>query len=276
MLLKYLGTAAGEGYPAIFCGCERCQNARKLGGKNLRARSSAIIDNKILIDFGPDNLLNIMRYGLDLTCIKTLLITHIHVDHFYLADLNWRLPNYASLPKAEKLNIYGSTDIDTKEINAISCPNDSAYGFRINVQKPFEPFYSEGYKITALPANHGTNNPYIYIIEKEGKAILYANDTGLLSDEAFDYIKNSGVIFSLVSLDCTAGARPIDYETHMNIERNLIFKTKLLSFGAANENTKFVLNHFSHNGFGTLHDDISTTAEGLGMIASYDGLEIEV
>ena len=55
-----------------------------------------------------------------------------------------------------------------------------------------------------------------------------------------------------------------------------MYVTEVFRHGCADETTKFVLNHFSHNGLGTLHDDISTTAEGLGMIASYDGLEIEV
>ena len=31
MKIKYLGTAAAEGVPAIFCNCETCKEARKLG-----------------------------------------------------------------------------------------------------------------------------------------------------------------------------------------------------------------------------------------------------
>ncbi len=33
MKLKYLGTAAAEGIPALFCRCEMCAYARKAGGK---------------------------------------------------------------------------------------------------------------------------------------------------------------------------------------------------------------------------------------------------
>ena len=32
MKIQYLGTAAAEGLPALFCGCEICQNARKTKG----------------------------------------------------------------------------------------------------------------------------------------------------------------------------------------------------------------------------------------------------
>ena len=32
MKLKYLGTAAAEGYPAMFCNCENCKKAQKEKG----------------------------------------------------------------------------------------------------------------------------------------------------------------------------------------------------------------------------------------------------
>ena len=51
MKIQYLGTAAAEGIPAIFCDCKTCQKARKLGGKEIRTRSQAIIDDRLLIDF---------------------------------------------------------------------------------------------------------------------------------------------------------------------------------------------------------------------------------
>lgn len=51
MKIKYLGTAAAEGIPAIFCECANCKRSRMLGGKNIRTRSQAIIDDVLLIDF---------------------------------------------------------------------------------------------------------------------------------------------------------------------------------------------------------------------------------
>ena len=35
MKLLYLGTAAAEGWPALFCSCPVCESARKEGGRNL-------------------------------------------------------------------------------------------------------------------------------------------------------------------------------------------------------------------------------------------------
>ena len=51
MKLTYLGTAAAEAVPAIFCNCEICKEARKLGGKNVRTRSQALINDDLLLDF---------------------------------------------------------------------------------------------------------------------------------------------------------------------------------------------------------------------------------
>gem|GEM_PF-4622368 len=33
MRLKYLGTAAAEAFPALFCSCEQCKAAEKTRGK---------------------------------------------------------------------------------------------------------------------------------------------------------------------------------------------------------------------------------------------------
>ena len=44
MEFTYLGTAAAEGWPAVFCRCKYCLEAQRLGGKNIRTRSQAIIN----------------------------------------------------------------------------------------------------------------------------------------------------------------------------------------------------------------------------------------
>lgn len=53
MKIQYLGTAA-EGLPALFCECETCKHAAFLGGRNIRTRSQAIIDDALLIDYPAD------------------------------------------------------------------------------------------------------------------------------------------------------------------------------------------------------------------------------
>ena len=54
MQLHYLGTAAAEGFPGLFCDCDTCRRARAEGGRSLRTRSQALIDGRLLIDLPAD------------------------------------------------------------------------------------------------------------------------------------------------------------------------------------------------------------------------------
>lgn len=54
MKIKVLGSAAAECCPALWCECEFCEKARNEGGKNLRRRTSYLIDDDTLVDLGPD------------------------------------------------------------------------------------------------------------------------------------------------------------------------------------------------------------------------------
>ena len=88
MKIQYLGTAAAEGYPALFCQCDSCERARELGGKDIRTRCQALVDDKILIDFPADTYMHALLHGFCLDKIETCLITHNHSDHLYPADAN--------------------------------------------------------------------------------------------------------------------------------------------------------------------------------------------
>ena len=53
MEILFLGTAAAEGTPAVFCDCKMCRYAREKGGKEIRSRSGALIDGKLKISVLP-------------------------------------------------------------------------------------------------------------------------------------------------------------------------------------------------------------------------------
>ena len=54
MKIKYYGTGDGYGIPEPFCSCRLCAYAREHGGKDIRTRSQAVIDD-IMIDFSKDH-----------------------------------------------------------------------------------------------------------------------------------------------------------------------------------------------------------------------------
>lgn len=55
MKKQFLGIAAYEGIPAMFCNCENCRTSMEKGGKNMRSCSQAIINDDLLLDFPSES-----------------------------------------------------------------------------------------------------------------------------------------------------------------------------------------------------------------------------
>lgn len=278
MKIKFLGTAAYEGIPAMFCVCESCKEARKRGGKNLRTRSQAIIDDKLLIDFPADTLIHTHMYGIDLSEIKDCLLTHTHSDHLYAEDLGMLLPGFSKTGKNLPFTFHGLYGAMLKINSYINGKTFNSKG--VLETKPMELFKPEQigeYKVTALKAIHDvTSFPAFYLIEnKEGKSLLYANDTHYFCDEVWEYFEKNPVKLSFVSMDCTNAMLPMNYIGHMCLDDNIKVKERLINMGCADENTIFCSNHFSHNGTNVLYEEYSEEAKKYGIITSYDGMEVE-
>lgn len=277
MKIKYLGTAAAEGIPAIFCDCENCVKSAELGGRNIRTRSQALVDGKILIDFPADTYAHFLRYKLPLSKIKTCIVTHSHSDHLYAAETEMRKKGFAHIEDGQPIVFYSDKSGYEMLIEASKKFNISENDVKVVRISPFEPFEAEGYKITPVRAAHDVkSSPVIYAIEKEGKSMLYANDTSELCKESMECLKKADKPFDLVSLDCTeANADEVGYIGHMNLKKCERLREVFKEQGLADENTKFVLNHFSHNGKNAVYDEFVKIAAESGFETSYDGLEIE-
>ena len=277
MKFKYLGTAAAEGVPALFCQCAVCKEAREKGGKYIRTRSQAMIDDDFLIDFNADTYMHFLRYGIDGSKIRHCIITHAHSDHLYPADLEMRLPDYANLDEESTLTIYGSKVVGKHISQEIF--EDLPFGrLKFTELKLHKTTEAGSCKVTPLTAIHGpATGPFIYLIEKEGKTILYAHDTHFLDESVFRYLGEHKVHIDLASLDCTSANVPeMTYVGHMNLKNNIEVKNRLLALGCADESTIFVCNHFSHNGLDVSYDTFRELAAAHGLLTSYDGMEIEL
>jgi phosphoribosyl 1,2-cyclic phosphate phosphodiesterase len=273
MKLHYLGTAAAEGIPGVFCACAACEEARKKRGKNLRTRSQALLDGKILLDFPPDSYIHSLSGALDLPAIRHLLITHSHMDHFFPEELQMRQPVFVASPP-ETLNIYGNRTVEAA-LEALREREHTAPSNTFTYARPFEPLNPAGYRVIPLPALHDRNEEcLIYALEHRGKTLLYAHDTGIFPDSTWNYLATAGLRFDLVSLDCTMMLGR-DGTNHMGLPDNIEVRSRLFSLGAADTNTVFVINHFSHNG-GLNHDDLSAAAAKEGFLTAYDGMELEL
>jgi len=275
MEIQYLGTAAAEGWPAVFCDCDICRRARKLGGKELRTRTQAIVDRKILIDFPPDTYTHALKYSLQLGQIQHLLVTHSHMDHFFPVELIHRHEHFGHNVKG-MLHVYGNETVERAFYDAVLIDRFKMHPLEEAVRfiklEPFADFMADGYHITPVLADHDKReNCFIYIIEKDGKCLLYGHDTGInLSQEAWNCIFSHK--YDLVSLDATMGKKQID-GYHMGLPDDLTFIKMLEERGCIHHNTIKVMNHFSHNG-GMTHEQLEAFGKEHGMIASYDGMKV--
>lgn len=278
MRLQYLGTAAAEGVPAIFCTCETCRRARKLGGKNIRTRSQALIDGKLLIDFPADTYYHSIRDGIDLTHIHNIINTHPHEDHLYPNELVNYKRGIATLPDDHPtFHFWGGNEM-ARILSPFADAPRMQGRVKLHEFTAFSPTEIDGYTVTALPAHHGTETPYIYMIEKDGKTLLYTHDTGAIDDKVWAYFEKVKPHFDLISFDCTKGNSTSDKATnhsHMGLGDIKVLKENLVAADYCDEHTRYIVNHFSHNWPSINYED-RTVYEAEGFIMSYDGMVVEV
>lgn len=250
--------------------------AGKAGGKDIRTRSQAILDDKILFDLPPDTYMHMLHGGLDLPKIQHLLITHTHQDHFYPEDLLFRSPGYAHEVPAP-LTLYGNQAMAARMADHVRANygDGSWLQGRVTWQKleAFVPVQIEGYTVTPLLAAHDRSEDcYIYLVEKDGQCLLYGNDTGVFPQSSWDYLR--GHKLSVVSLDCTTGKQP-EGSNHMGVADVLKVRERLLDMACGDSNTLFVATHFSHNGH-LLHAELEELLAPHGVLVAYDGMSVMV
>jgi phosphoribosyl 1,2-cyclic phosphate phosphodiesterase len=271
MKLTYLGTAAAEGFPAVFCNCDYCREARMYKGKNIRTRSQSMINDDLLIDLPADTYYHFLQNGIEGDKIKYLLVTHAHSDHFYYKELETREKPFAHKMRSENLEIFCSKSV-YEVIDSQGVPKNTT----VTLVNPFETVNVGKYTVTGLPARHaGGKGALIYLI-KADKTLLYAHDTGFFYDEVFDYIKTNKIVFDMVSFDCTnVDIKISDEGSHMgidNIERAIKRFTEL---GAITPDTILYINHFSHNA-NPLHHVLEERVKNIKLGVSYDGLTVDI
>lgn len=282
MKLHLLGTAGYEGWPAVFCGCDACRRARQTGGKNLRTRSNALVDDVFKFDFGPDTFHHALTYGLELGKLEHIIFTHGHPDHFYPAELTNLFPPFAQRTSDQpaELHIWGPDTVIQVIQNEIGAGLEQHGWVHLHELRPFTTVQVGDALLTPLPANHDPNQTcFVYIFERGGKRLFYGHDSAYFPDETWAYLEGRGEGSSVQKVDavllgCAFGPNP-GTKLHMNIETCLAVQQRLREAGCAHGGTKFIATHFSHTG-GLLHDELEAAFGDSGFIVAYDGLVVEV
>ena len=277
MKISILGSAAYERVPALFCHCPVCEQAKLLGGRNLRTQAQTVIDGELLVDFNQDNYQHFLFGKFDFSKVNNVIITHAHSDHFIPKDFCMTAPPYGH-NDIDIISIFGSNECG--EFFKDNCKEKTKCKYYAVV--PYQSFKVGKYTVTALPADHGTEEPMCYVIFDGKKTLLYNNDTGLFAEEVYRFLAQKAFKIDAVIADCTMGFYPnASGRGHMSFENNLTHKKRLTDIGIIDQSTKYIINHFSHNGL--IKDGVPLTAEDLeklardnGFISAYDGFTIEI
>lgn len=278
MKFKFLGTAAAEGFPAVFCRCEACETARRRRGKDIRSRAQALINNDLLLDFSSDTYAHALQYSLRLDEVRHIVVTHSHSDHCAMIDLLLRGGVYAHNMAEKVATVYGNEAV-RKHYEGFYSRMDSFVrkGSSFEELEAYKTIQAGDYEITPLPARHmSTETPFIYVLAYQGKRIFYCLDSGYPFEEVFEFLQTQGYRFDMVVLDCTLLDNPCEEtSTHMNKEFCLRVLDRLRENGNVDTDTKLFVTHFSHNG-NPIQERLEAMFMPYGIKVAYDGLEIEI
>ncbi len=278
MKIKFLGTAAAEGVPAVFCNCELCRTAKEKGGPNIRTRSQLLVGDSVLFDFPPDTYFHMVQNKLDLSAVENLFITHSHMDHFYPQELTRHGAPFAHNMTAGILNVYGNDTVIklAKKEMRYDLKKEAAQTLRLNAVKPYDKILLKNLTVTALPARHTKGeNCFIYLVSDGVSSFLQFNDSGILDDEVYEYLKNTGAKLGLVIFDCTYGYFRKGPGRHMGILDNVDERERMKAYGIVSNQTKYILTHFSHNS-GLTHEQTVEKVKDMDFTVAYDGMETEI
>lgn len=268
MKVRLLGTAAAEGIPAFLSSTRVSDYAREHGGKDVRTRSGALIDGCLKIDLPPDTLLHIHRDRLDARDWTAMLITHSDDDHFAIKEIQYGLYPF-SAENHLTFAIYGNEAIC--RMLACEYPN---WPIEVVETRSFQTFQQGPYIITPIRSHHiEDEDSQNFLIERDGKVLLYGTDTGIWQEPTWDFLK--GWTLDGLVIECTEGLNSTSYWGHLDADETLAVVNRLREMGCVSANTFITTTHHSHNGNAT-HAELEAFFNPHGIQVGYDGMEFEV
>ena len=226
MKITFLGTGAAD-WPI----------QRKDGMTEFRRLSSALIDDVLLIDPGPQVLDALKEYGKNTSDIRYIINTHKHKDHFQMETVNQLEADHAEF-------------FDLQSGDAVTLGK---------------------YTVRAYAANHSTSEKTVHFIITDGeKTLFYGLDGAWLLYDEVQAIKKYKPDFAV--LDATIGDVDGDYRIfeHNNLQMILEMKKTLSAYIG-----QFCISHMART-LHTDHKTLSEKMQVHRIIAAYDGLETEI
>lgn len=289
MKVTFIGTSAGEGYPGVWCECPNCSKARRLGGRNIRGNSCALVDDDFLIDMNGHFASMAPRLGIAPSKIRALLVTHPHMDHF-TPELLWTrgmAPELAELSEEEQrkrvspcftklpvLEVFGNAHVRKAMFAAPNVmENEANNRVAFHLIEDGASYTVNGMTFTPIRARHGGVRGFChnYILERDGKTLLYASDTGGYDPDMMEIVL--GRKYDCVIMEGTFGPGASE-EYHMSLKKNREMLKLFEEHRVWKHGVNFHLTHLCPH-WTPPHDEYAAMMKDEGIEVAYDGKIIE-
>lgn len=238
MDVTLLGTGAADGWPNPWCPCASCADNRRLG--LVRANTSALVDDRLLLDAGADMNRAAAHAGRDLTQVTTVCITHAHDDHCHPSFLLHRAWLDSPPPP---LRVIGPAPVIASCREWLEPGDESVTFVQVTAGDVVE---VDGYRITALPATHEAfGEAVLYAISDGSSSLLYATDTGPWAPGVREGL--AGWQLDLVMLEETFGEVPSKSPHHHDLATFGAALADLRAWGNIHPSTRCVAIHLGHH-----------------------------
>lgn len=263
MEVLLLGTGAADGIPNPFCRCATCAEARDRA--KLRTPTSVLVDERLLIDPGPEAPRQVSRLGRDLVGLEAVLAGHAHDDHLDPALLLHR-----SWVSSAPLRFVGPAPVIERSRQWLE-PDQSAVRFQVVTAG--DEVELAGYRVTPLAANHEAfGEALCYLVEGPHASLLYATDTGVLPESTWQQLAGRRV--DLVLLENTFGPRTDKGEHHLHFGTFAVTVERLRRAGVVDDRTRVVAVHLAHDN--PPLDELRVVLAGCGAEVLPDGSVIRL
>jgi adenosylcobinamide kinase/adenosylcobinamide-phosphate guanylyltransferase len=234
MKVTMLGTGAADGWPTPLCRCASCAVLRARG--EVRGQTAALVDDRILLDCGPETPRAAERIGAPLDRVDLLLFTHAHPDHCHPQLLLWR--RWAGL--TSPITVAGPPDALAACRDWVA-PDDPVRWVPLT---PGDTLEHDGWTVRAIPATHTPGSLLYDVQDRSGVGLLYATDTAPLGPQALELVAQRR--YDAVLLEETWGSERDHGTDHHDL---MTFGTTLAELrrrGAVGTSTRIRAIHLGH------------------------------
>ena len=231
-----------------------------------RGSTATLIGRSCLIDAGPTVVHSLDSFGMKLSQIAHVVITHSHNDHFQPTTI-------AAIAAARKGKV---------TIWAVSQALSMLEGFPCVKHEiaAGAQFKCGRVAFTALPSNHQTSFPeeqtLNFLIESGDKKLLYSLDGAWMIAKAKNLLTKAlgGRALDAVVWDATCGPTLNDWRfaEHNDLAMIDAMRKSMLGAGLVSPETKHVFNHLARTLWPTDASARATLAAEYGGIIAEDGM----